>query len=47
MTALGEVLHRVRSVATAQGRGVDAHERLRAHATTTCLDLVPRYGTTE
>ena len=35
--AEGKVIHVGRQVATAEGRLVDARERLLAHATTTCL----------
>ena len=35
--AEGKVIHVGRQVATAEGRLVDARDRLLAHATTTCL----------
>jgi uncharacterized protein (TIGR00369 family) len=37
LRAIGTVLHSGRQLATAEGKIVDAHGRLYAHATTTCL----------
>jgi uncharacterized protein (TIGR00369 family) len=37
LRAIGTVLHCGRQLATAEGRIVDAHGRLYAHATTTCM----------
>jgi len=42
--AIGETLHVGKRVITAQGRLVDAHDKLYAHATTTCL-VIPLEGT--
>lgn len=39
ITAIGEVLHRGRRVATAEARVIDGAGRLLAHASTTCLLL--------
>ncbi len=39
LTATGTVIHAGRRVATAEGRVVDDHDRLIAHATTTCMIL--------
>ncbi len=39
--AIGEVIHSGRSIATAQGRLVDASGKLYAHGSTTCLIMRP------
>jgi uncharacterized protein (TIGR00369 family) len=44
LRAIGQVLHVGKQLATAEGRIVDAHGKLYAHATTTCLvfEVPPR-----
>ncbi len=42
MRAVGSVIHKGRKTATAEGRLVDARDRVHAHATTTCLVLAGR-----
>ena len=42
--AEGKVLHRGRTVATAEGRLIDAAGRLYAHATTTCMVFPAKAG---
>ncbi|MGW5646872.1 PaaI family thioesterase [Saccharopolyspora sp. NPDC003752] len=41
LTAEGNVIHAGRSTATAEGKVLDEHGKLMAHATTTCLILQP------
>lgn len=39
--AIGEVIHRGRRMATAEGKIVDEHGKLYAHGTTTCMVFTP------